>query len=60
MARCSKLRRWRCCRVDDSYHIVTIDRQRDVVIERSNNFVAWIESRLARDEDNVRVLPTSA
>ncbi len=46
--------------LDDSYHIVTIDRQRDVVIERSNNFIGWIENRLARDEDNVRVLPTSA
>jgi carboxylesterase len=46
--------------LDDSYHIVTIDRQRDVVIERSNSFIAWIESRLARDADNVRVLQSLA
>lgn len=46
--------------LDDSYHLVTIDRQRDVVIERSNGFISWIESRNAHEEDNVRILPTSA
>ena len=31
--------------LDDSYHMVTIDRQRDLVIERTLSFAAWVEAR---------------
>jgi carboxylesterase len=34
-----------CLVLDDSYHIVTVDRQRDVVIERTADFIASIERR---------------
>jgi carboxylesterase len=33
--------------LDDSYHIVTVDRQRDVVVERSTEFVSWLQQRAA-------------
>jgi len=36
--------------LDDSYHMVTIDRQRDLVIERTVAFARWLESRRAREE----------
>ena len=36
--------------LDDSYHMVTIDRQRDLVIERTLAFARWIESRRALEE----------
>lgn len=29
--------------LDDSYHIVTVDRQRDLVIERTTDFIAFVE-----------------
>lgn len=28
--------------LDDSYHIVTLDRQRDILIERASAYVAWV------------------
>ncbi len=31
--------------LDDSYHTVTVDRQRDVVVERSQEFVSWLTTR---------------
>ena len=31
--------------LDDCYHIVTVDRQRDVVVERSVEFVSWLTTR---------------
>ena len=31
--------------LEDCYHIVTVDRQRDVVVERSTGFVSWLTSR---------------
>ncbi len=34
--------------LDDCYHIVTIDRQRDVVAERTVSFVGRVEARLAK------------
>jgi carboxylesterase len=34
--------------LDDSYHLVTMDRQRDVVIDRSRQFIEAIEERRAR------------
>lgn len=35
--------------LDDSYHMVTIDRQRDLVIERTLAFARFIEARTARE-----------
>jgi carboxylesterase len=32
-----------CVVLDDSYHLVTIDRQRDIVIDRSNDFISFVE-----------------
>lgn len=29
--------------LDDSYHIITVDRQRDLVIERSSDFIRFVE-----------------
>jgi carboxylesterase len=31
--------------LDDSYHLVTLDRQRDLVIERTASFAAWTADR---------------
>src|SRR5262249_22382705 len=32
-----------CVVLDDSYHLITIDRQRDIVIDRTNDFVSFVE-----------------
>ncbi|HVT55642.1 MAG TPA: alpha/beta hydrolase, partial [Xanthobacteraceae bacterium] len=40
--------------LDDSYHIVTIDKQRSLVVDRSAAFARWIE-RLAHPEAHKRV-----
>lgn len=32
--------------LDDSYHLVTIDRQRDIVIERALSFVRWVSEKI--------------
>jgi carboxylesterase len=34
-----------CLVLDDSYHIVTVDRQRDLLIERTADFITMIERR---------------
>lgn len=34
--------------LDDSYHIVTIDKQRHLVVDRSVAFAKWVEERAAR------------
>ena len=39
--------------LDDSYHIVTLDRQRDLVVERTNTFAAWLAARVQEDKGNV-------
>ena len=31
--------------LDDSYHLVTIDRQRDIVVDRAANFINWVVKR---------------
>ena len=36
------------CVLEDSYHLVTMDRQRDVVIDRSRQFIEAVEERRAR------------
>ena len=43
--------------LDDSYHIVTVDRQRDVVIESSTAFATWLAARRAKQaETTIRPL----
>jgi carboxylesterase len=43
--------------LDDSYHIVTLDRQRQVVVDRTLEFVSHIgSSSIANDEEEVRLL----
>ena len=32
--------------LDNSYHIVTLDQQRHLVVERTKSFVAWLEQRV--------------
>jgi len=38
-----------CVVLDDSYHLITIDRQRDVVMSRTGDFIAFIERYVAQD-----------
>jgi len=33
--------------LDDCYHIITVDRQRELVTERTAAFTAWVEQRVA-------------
>jgi len=40
-----------CVVLDDSYHIVTVDRQRDIVIDRTVNFIEYLERRIAGKSD---------
>jgi carboxylesterase len=37
-----------CLVLDDSYHLVTIDRQRDIVVERSRDFIAFVSRMTGR------------
>ena len=47
-----------CLVLDDSYHIVTVDRQRDMVIDRTADFVGFVERRRAVErEAEARVVP---
>lgn len=34
--------------LDDCYHIITVDRQRDVVVERTAEFTSWLTARVAK------------
>jgi carboxylesterase len=44
--------------LDDSYHIITVDRQRDVVIEASATFATTLAARRAKAaKDTVRPVP---
>lgn len=33
--------------LDDSYHIVTLDQQRHIVVDRTTSFVSWVQSHVA-------------
>jgi hypothetical protein len=33
--------------LDDSYHMVTLDQQRHLVLDRTERFVSWLEGRVA-------------
>jgi carboxylesterase len=49
-----------CLVLDDSYHIVTVDRQRDILIDRAANFIEFVERRIAgaaAAENGARVVP---
>lgn len=47
-----------CVVLDDSYHIVTVDRQRDILIDRAANFIDFVERRQAGEsEAGARVVP---
>lgn len=47
-----------CVVLDDSYHIVTVDRQRDILIDRAANFIEFVERRLAGEsQSDARVVP---
>ena len=37
--------------LDDSYHIVTLDQQRHLVIERTRTFVGWLDSHVTAKAD---------
>src|SRR5215471_14679660 len=41
--------------LDDSYHMVTLDQQRHIVVDRTERFVAWLEARLAEKAEIARV-----
>ena len=41
--------------LDDSYHIVTLDQQRHLVIERTKSFVAWLASHAVSTAETKRV-----
>ena len=41
------------CVLEDCYHLVTMDRQRDVVIDRSRQFIEAVEERRARKRTSV-------
>ena len=32
--------------LDDSYHIITLDRQRHIVVDRTNTYAAWVIRQL--------------
>ncbi|MGE3066032.1 MAG: alpha/beta hydrolase [Hyphomicrobiaceae bacterium] len=40
--------------LDDSYHMVTLDQQRHIVVERTLQFVSWTEARLAAHVERER------
>jgi hypothetical protein len=42
--------------LDDSYHIVTIDRQRSLVVDRSAAFARWIARLAEKKPGNVELL----
>jgi carboxylesterase len=42
--------------LDDSYHIVTLDRQRALVVERTVAFTNWLAERHAEREEVVRII----
>jgi carboxylesterase len=41
--------------LDDSYHIITVDRQRDIVVGRSVSFTSWLAERRQRSLENERL-----
>jgi carboxylesterase len=47
------------CTLDDCYHMVTLDKQRDVLVERTKAFTAWTLRQLEK-RDNVVGLPKVA
>ena len=54
--------------LDDSYHIITLDRQRHVVVDRSHTFATWVDKQVSERRSTAaavraagaRYAPTSA
>ena len=44
--------------LDDSYHLVTLDQQRHLVVDRSKAFVAWLEQRALVTPAGRALVPT--
>ena len=50
-----------CVVLDDSYHIITVDRQRGVVVERTADFIAFVERhRVSHETQPVHTAPMLA
>ncbi len=43
--------------LDDCYHIITVDRQRDVVVERTAEFASWLMARIAKATGSATPVP---
>jgi carboxylesterase len=41
-----------CLVLDDSYHLITVDRQRDLVMNRTADFISFVERHTARTRPN--------
>jgi carboxylesterase len=48
------------CILDDCYHMVTLDKQRDLLVERTKTFTAWALHRLETVPNNVVQMPAVA
>jgi carboxylesterase len=48
------------CVLDDCYHMVTLDRQRDILVERTKSFASWTLRQLNVDDRNVVRMPSVA
>jgi len=46
-----------CVVLDDSYHLVTIDRQRDLVIDRSADFIAFVARKAGHADGDIMEQP---
>jgi carboxylesterase len=46
--------------LDDSYHMVTLDRQRSLVLERAVEYGTWLTSRLAPRKDTAPAITRHA
>lgn len=46
--------------LDDSYHMVTLDRQRTLVVDRSVDYGTWLKSQLKPRNENAPAITTAA
>jgi carboxylesterase len=46
--------------LDDSYHIVTLDQQRHIVVDRTERFVSWVAAKVASGRDAAAPLARGA
>jgi carboxylesterase len=45
------------CVLDDSYHVITIDRQRTLVVHRAAAFASWLAERVKLREQATPTIP---